>query len=118
MKKVCKYCGRNRKIGKFGKYSRSPDKKNYYCRDCIGSMTKKYSNTPKGKVISEKSKKKWKRKNKKRTSEYNKKYYQKNKDRIAYNKKCRETLISEKSENIGKSKINKDRLIKINPKRK
>jgi len=119
MKKVCKHCGRNRRIGKFGKYSRSPYKKNYYCRDCMSSMTKKYLNTPKGKIISEKSKKKWKRKNKKKINEYNKSYYKKNKDRISYNKKCRGTLISEKPENICKSKINKDRLIiKINPKRK
>jgi hypothetical protein len=125
MKKVCKYCGRNRKIGKFGRLSRSPDGKNYYCRECMRAMTKNYKTSIRGMLKQKQSEKKWKRKNKKHIRDYNKDYYLKNRDRILYNKRCREetecVLIRETPKKTVQKKINKSRkisIIKIDPKRK
>lgn len=125
MKKICKYCGRNRKIGKFGKLSRSPDGKNYYCRDCMRTMTKNYKTSSIGILKQKRAVNKWKRKNKNHIKDYNREYYIKNRDRILYNKKCREetecVLIKEDVEKTVQKKINKSRkvpIIKIDPKRK
>lgn len=118
MKKVCQGCGRNRKIGKFGKRSDNPDGKNIYCRDCMRDIRSRYVCTLKGKSVKEKSIQKWKKNNKKKVSDYNKEYYEKNKARILYNKKARKcSLITEKT---SKRKINKGRqvCIVIDPKRK
>ena len=118
MKKVCQCCGRNRKIGKFGKRSDNPDGKNIYCRDCMRDKRIRYNCTPVGMVIQKKCIKKWKKNNRERVKDYNKEYYQKNKDRILYNKKAREcSLITEKT---SQRKINKGRqvCIVIDPKRK
>ena len=118
MKKICKKCGRNRKIGKFGKLSASLDGKNPYCRNCMRSMNSDYKKSPAGKIKTRRSSDKWKKKKKKHISEYNRDYYIKNKERISYNNKCRKTLKAD--ENKGKLKINKNRhlIIKIDPKRK
>jgi len=119
MKKICKGCGRNRKIGKFGIYSRSADGKNYYCRDCMQLVTKRYKSSAKGRACVRKSNREYKKKNKEQIRKFNREYYRKNIDRILYNKKCRETLICE--EKPDKLKINKGRLmhsIEINPMRK
>jgi hypothetical protein len=125
MKKVCKCCGRNRKIGKFGRLSASSDGKNPYCRECMREITKRYKTSSIGILKQEKAVKKWKKKNKKHIKEYNKDYYLKNKSRILYNKKCREDtecmLITEIPEKTKQRKINKSRkvyIIEINPKRK
>jgi len=121
MKKVCQCCGRNRKIGKFGKRSDNPDGKNIYCRDCMRDKRVRYDCTPVGMIIKKESIKKWKKKNKKRVSDYNKNYYQENRDRILYNYRSKKNteciLITEKS---SKRKINKGRdlCIVIDPKRK
>lgn len=124
MKKICKRCGRNRKIGKFGKKSSYSDGKNIYCRDCMRDITNAYKNSHKGRLIQLKCEKTYKKKNKKPISEYNKAYYLKNKDRILYNLRCRKDteciLITEKPEKIDKPKINKSSelySIKIDPKR-
>lgn len=125
MKKICKGCGRNRKIGKFGILSRSPDGKNYYCRDCMRDMTKNYKTSTRGTLKQKRAEKKWKKKNKKHIKEYNKDYYIKNKERILYNKRCREdtecVLIREIPKKTEQKKINKSvqmQVIKIDPKRK
>lgn len=125
MKKICKGCGRNRKIGKFGMLSRSPDGKNYYCRDCMRAMTKNYKTSTRGMLKQKQSEKKWKKKNKRHIKDYNKSYYIENKERILYNKKCRETtecvLIPEMPKKTEQKKINKSvqmHIIKIDPKRK
>lgn len=121
MKKICQCCGRNRRIGKFGKRSDNPDGKNIYCRDCMRDKRSGYTCTPIGMLSKRKTIENWKKKNKKRVSEYNKKYYKKNRERILYNKRCREEteciLITEKS---SQRKINKGRekYIVIDPKRK
>lgn len=117
MKKVCQCCGRNRKIGKFGKRSDNPDGKNIYCRDCMRDKRTKYFCTPVGSSAKQKTIQEWKCKNKKRVSEYNKEYYQRNKDRILYNKRARKTIECDKP---SQKKINKGRkvCIIIDPKRK
>ena len=118
MKKICKGCGRNRKLGKFGKDSYRVDGKRIYCRDCI----KEYNRLNKNKR--KKCIERWKAKNKDRIKEYNKNYYIKNKQRILYNKRARKDteciLISESSEKFSQPKINKGRqcTIIIDPKRK
>jgi hypothetical protein len=124
-KKICKGCGRNRKLGKFGKLSSSPDGKNIYCRDCMRAFRRRYNETPKGKMILQKCIQTWKDNNKEHIKDYNKQYYLKNKERILYNKRAREEteciLITEKPKKTNKRKINKDRdicTIKINPTRK
>lgn len=125
MKKICKKCGRNRKIGKFGKLTAKPDGKNIYCRDCMREFTNNnYKYTIKGKLIKRKSAKKYKRRNKEYIKEYNRQYYLKNKNRILYKikaKKCTESiLIIENKEKSKKKKINKTNgyTVVINPKRK
>ncbi len=122
MKKICTCCGRNRKIGKFGKLSRTSDCKNIYCRDCMRDFRNGYSCTLKGSKATKKAIEKWKKKNKSKVREYNKEYYQKNKERILFSRKItKPTLITEKFENNSNPNINKNRemyLIKINPKRK
>lgn len=124
MKKICKGCGRNRKIGKFAKDSHKKDGKRIYCRDCISILNKRYRTSPIGRIKHKKSVDKWKKKNKIATKEYNKAYYQKNKNIILYNKRAREgtesVIIVEKFENRAKVQANKcDRFdITINPKRR
>lgn len=125
-KKICKGCGRNRKIGKFGQRSRMKDGKNPYCRDCMREYNKRYKKSPKGKSVQELSIKKYKKKKEDEIKEYNKQYYIKNRQRILYNKKCRETtesvnIFDEDIKKIKKKSINKSRevdIIVINPKRK
>lgn len=124
MKKICKKCGRNRKIGKFGIDYRNNDGKRIYCRDCIKEYNKLYKNTHAGNVKHKKSVENWKNKNKISISNYNKEYYKKNRRRILYDKKCREETESvlifeddvkvEKKKNKTEDKYN----IIINPKRK
>jgi hypothetical protein len=110
-----------RRIGKFGKMSDNPDGKNIYCRDCMRDKRSSYTCTPVGMLTKRKTIENWKKKNRKRVSEYNKKYYRENRERILYNKRCREEteciLITEKS---SQRKINKGRekCIVIDPKRK
>jgi hypothetical protein len=125
-KKICASCKRNRKLGKFGKQSRRPDGKNIYCRECMRFYTSGYKKSAKGKIVQKKSVNRYKRRTKDRIKEYNKQYYMDNKDRILYNKKCRETtecvmIFDEDVEKQDIKKINKseklDRII-INPKRK
>ena len=125
MKKVCKKCERNRLIGKFSKNSRSPDGKDYYCRDCRKDLSKQYYTTLKGRINHRKRDSKWKKNNKDKIREYNKQYYKKKRHIILYNKKCRESteciLITEPPKKINKPKINKDRkeyIIKINPRKR
>jgi hypothetical protein len=122
MKKICTCCGRNRKIGKFGKLSRTSDSKNYYCRDCMRDFRSGYSCTLKGSKATKKAIEKWKKRNKSKVKEYNKEYYQKNKEKILFSRKIiKPTLITEKFENNSNPNINKNReiyLIEINPKRK
>jgi len=123
-KKKCKCCGRRRKIGKFGKLSSSPDGKNPYCKDCMREYRKRYRESPNGKEVHQKCVDLWKKNNKNAISEYNKEYYKKKKDIIAYNKRAkRDTeciLIFDEQEKPTKKKINKGRnlCIEINPKRK
>lgn len=119
MKKICKRCGRNRKIGKFGKDSQKPDGKRIYCKDCIKEYNKRTANNKKKYI------KRWKKKNKDIIKESNRNYYIKNKQRILYNLRARKDtesiLISESSKKDRQAKINKDRevcIIKIDPKRK
>ena len=125
MKKICRKCGRNRRIEKFGKLSASADGKNYYCRECMRVFNKNNKTSTRGILKQRKYSHKWKLKNKQHIKDYNKKYYVDNKDRIIYNKKCREetecVLITEASEKTQQKKINKGRkvcIIEINPKRK
>ena len=125
-KKICKGCGRNRKIGKFGQQYRMKDGKNPYCRDCMREYNKRYKKSSKGKIVQELSIKKYKKKKEDEIKEYNKQYYIENKQRILYNKKCRETtecvnIFDEDIKKTKKKSINKDRevdIIVINPKRK
>lgn len=125
-KKICKGCGRNRRLGKFTKRSSSPDGKYYYCKDCVKILNKNYTSTIKGKNKTKETIKKWKEKNKDKIKESNREYYQKNKQRILYNKKVNETrkkslINNDFGENKVQKKINKRRKeynIVINPKRK
>lgn len=122
MKKICTKCGRNRLIGKFGNCAASPDGKSYYCRDCKKNMNRNYKLTQNGMAKTKRNISKWKKENRDKIKKYNKEYYKKNKDRILYNKKCREetecVLIFDEPEKPNKRKINKIREIHINPKRK
>ena len=123
MKKICIGCDRNRPIGKFGKQTRMPDGKNPYCRDCMKLYNKRYRQSHRGIISQQKSDLKYKKNNKDKISEYNKQYYIKNRNRILYNKKCRETtecvmIFDEKPKKPVKKKINKGSIIVINPKRK
>lgn len=112
MKKLCKKCGRKRKIGKFGKLSASPDGKNPYCRDCMNSFRNAYKMTPSGRLKQKNSAIKWRKLNKNKISDYNRKYYDRNKERLKEKvKKSREDKALKK---INKIKISKE--IVINPK--
>ena len=90
MKKICKGCGRNRKIGKFGRDSNTIDGKRIYCRDCISILNKRYRTSPIGRIKHKKSVENWKKKNKIAIKEYNKAYYKKKRHIILYNKRARE----------------------------
>jgi hypothetical protein len=87
-------------------------------------IRKAYSNSTIGKKKTNESINKWKKKNKEKVKKTNRDYYQRNKDRILYNKKAREetecVLIFENDEKQVKKKINKDRrmCIVIDPKEK
>jgi hypothetical protein len=124
VKKICKRCGRNRKIGKFARDSNKKDGKRIYCRDCISILNKRYRSAPIGRIKHKKSVENWKKKNKMAIKEYNKCYYKKNKHIILYNKRAREDteciLIVGKFEDKAKVKaIKYNRFdITINPKRK
>lgn len=126
MKKICIGCGRNRKIGKFGQQSRMPDGKNPYCKDCMRTYNKDYKKSRKGSSLQKSCVLKYKQKNKDKIKEYNRQYYIKNKQRILYNKKCRESsecvnIFDENPKKPSIKKINKMRkmdTIVINPKRK
>ena len=119
MKKKCLCCGRNRRIGKFGRRSRYSDGKNPYCRDCMRDKRNNYVNKPIGRRKLKEAKEKWRNNNKNHISNYNKKYYKKNKERIMYNiksKKNTESIMVFEDE----KKINKSReisIITIDPKR-
>ena len=93
MKKICKGCGRNRKIGKFARDSYRRDGKRIYCRDCISFINKSYRNSPVGKIKHKKSVDTWKKNNKSAIKEYNKAYYRRKKHIILYNKRARAETI-------------------------
>jgi hypothetical protein len=126
MKKICKGCGRNRRLGKFGQQKRSPDGKNPYCKDCMRAYNKRYKQSSKGSSIQKNCVLKYKARNKEKIKEYNRQYYIKNKTRILYNKKCREEtecvmIFDEKPQKPDVKKINKVRKVDtiiINPMRK
>jgi len=125
MKKICKGCGKNRRLGKFGQQSKRPDGKNLYCKECMRIYNKQYKQSSKGSSIQRNCVLKYKDKNKDKIREYNRLYYIKNKKRILYNKKCRETTecvnIFENHQKPDVKKINKGRKIDtivIDPKRK
>jgi hypothetical protein len=130
VKKICKGCGRNRKIGKFARDSRRKDGKRIYCRDCISILNKRYRTSPIGRIKHKQSVDNWRKKNKIAIKEYNKAYYQKNKNIILYNKRAREdtesVVIVEKLDNRTRGKANKSIQSKkcnkfkitINPKRR
>lgn len=124
MKKVCKKCGRNRRIGKFTKDSSKPDGKKLYCKDCVREMNRAYRRTPEGRRRIQKCIRAYKERNKQAIKESNRQYYIKNKDRILYNKRAREEteciLISENPKKTIPRKINKGRnvCIVIDPKGK
>jgi len=124
VKKICKGCGRNRKIGKFARDSNKKDGKRIYCRDCISILNKRYRTSPIGRIKHKKSVDNWKKKNKKAIKEYNKAYYRKKKHIILYNKRAREdtecVLIVGKFEDTSKVHAIKSNKfdITINPKRK
>jgi hypothetical protein len=130
VKKICKGCGRNRKIGKFARDSQKKDGKRIYCRDCISILNKRYRTSPIGRIKHKKSVDNWKKKNKIAIKKYNKAYYQKKKNIILYNKRAREdtesVVIVEKLDSRAKgqakksiqaNKCNKFE-ITINPKRR
>ena len=110
-------------MGKFGKLTDSPDGKNFYCKECMRGITKRYKQSIVGRKKQRKCVKKYREKNKEATREYNEKYYLKNRARILYNKLARSTistLITETPEKTVPSKLNKGRkfcIIKIDPKR-
>ena len=94
MKKICKGCGRNRRIGRFARDSHKKDGKRIYCRDCISILNKRYRNSPIGRINHKKSVDTWKKNNKTAIREYNKSYYIKKRHIILYNKKAREETES------------------------
>jgi len=126
VKKICKGCGRNRKIGKFARDSNKEDGKRIYCRDCISILNKRYRTSPIGRIKHKKSVDNWKKKNKMAIKEYNQAYYRKKKHIILYNKRAREdtecVLIVGKFEAKAKARYKPlnttDYDITINPKRK
>ena len=124
MKKICKGCNRNRRIGKFAKDSYRKDGKRIYCRDCVSIINKRYRLSPIGRFYHKKSIDTWKKKNKFAIKEYNRKYYRKKKHIILYNKRAREetesVLIFDElvMKNFVNPKTYKKKLITINPKRK
>jgi hypothetical protein len=137
-KLICLKCGKLRRVGKFGNLSKNipsineRNGKNLYCRDCMSIYRKVYAKqNPKGVKRTKMAKKKYNRRNKRKISDYNKNYYQENKNRIMYNLKCKkdtecvmifdDDLVKVKEEKINKNrKINtkKYKNIEINPQRK
>jgi hypothetical protein len=122
LKKICKGCGRNRKIGKFGKDSSKVDVKRIYCRDCISIINKRYRASPVGKIKHKKCVETWKKRNKPAIREYNKAYYTKKKHIILYNKKAKKEtesiLILDKLDKMPfyLPKTCNMKIIRINPK--
>ena len=124
MKKICKGCGRNRRIGRFARDSHKKDGKRIYCRDCISILNKRYRTSPIGRIRHKQCVDTWKKNNKTAIKEYNKSYYIKKRHIILYNKKAREETESvlifdnfEKEPKLHSNKINRVH-ITINPKRK
>lgn len=109
MKKICPGCGRNRRIGKFAKNTSRKDGKQIYCRECQKNFVDSYHNTIRGYKKKKKANTDWKNRNKDHISEYNKKYYQKYKERIISR---RNTISSRITENTGIKKINKSRKVR------
>jgi hypothetical protein len=89
LKKICRRCGRNRKIGKFAIDSSRRDTKRIYCRDCISIINKRYRLSPLGRLIHKRSVDNWKKKNKAAIRQYNKAYYLKKRHIILYNKRAK-----------------------------
>ena len=126
MKKICKGCGRNRKIGKYSKDLYRKDGKRIYCRDCISIINKRYRLSPIGRIKHKKSVDTWKKNNKLSIKGYNRKYYRRKKHIILYNKRAREEtesiLIVDNFDvrpfYLPKTKKKEIKLIEINPKRK
>jgi hypothetical protein len=122
LKKICKGCGRNRKIGKFGKDSSKADGKRIYCRDCISIINKTYRTSPVGKIKHKKCVETWKKRNKAAIREYNKAYYLKKRHIILYNKKAKKEtesiLILDKLDKMPfyLPKTCNMKIIRINPK--
>lgn len=115
MKKICKSCGRNRRIGRFGKVVSNPDGKNGYCRQCMMEIRRSYECTPKGNIKRKRDSKKWRNNHKDHIKEYNEKYYQRHRNRILFNlcsKRSTECILI--PENTRKN-INRNRLIHLNP---
>lgn len=124
-KKICKGCGRNRRLGKFGKLSVSSDGKNYYCIECMRAYNSRYKRSSIGRLRQNKSTKIWKEKNKNHIKSYNEKYYIENKRRILFNKESREKtesilIYDEIPKKTKQKKINKNKEynIVINPQRR
>ena len=124
MKKICKGCGRNRRIGKFAKDSYRKDGKRIYCRGCISIINKRYRSSLIGRLHYKKCVDTWKKKNKAAIREYNKAYYLKKRHIILYNKKAKKetesVLIFDKLDKIPfyLPKTCNRKIIRINPKRK
>ncbi len=125
MKKICKCCGRNRRIGKFGTISKNPDGKNIYCRECMRKIRNGYACTIIGKRKTKEAKKRWEERNKNKRKRINREYYLRNREQILFQTMSRRSteciLITENSQKTGKQKINKTRSvceIEINPQRK
>jgi len=93
MKKICKRCGRNRKIGKFARDASRPDGKRIYCRDCISIINKKYRTSPTGRIKHQKSVETWKKNHKDAIKKYNREYYRKKRHIILYNQRARRDTI-------------------------
>lgn len=136
-KLYCKKCGRLRRTGKFGNLNkdipsiRERNGKNLYCKDCMSIYRKVYAKqNPIGYMKTVKAVKRYKKRNKNKIKEYNKNYYQENKERIMYNLKCRKEtecvmIFDDDLKKESKQKINKNRKItkkhkeiEINPQRK
>ena len=109
MKKICPGCNRNRRIGRFARNTSMQDNKQIYCRECQKKFVDSYQNTFKGYKKKLKANSAWKKNNKEHVSDYNKKYYQKYKERIMSR---RNTESSRIVENTGQEKINKSRKVR------
>ena len=109
MKKICPGCNRNRRIGRFARNTSMQDNKQIYCRECQKKFVDSYQNTFKGYKKKLKANSEWKKNNKEHVSDYNKKYYQKYKERIMSR---RNTESSRIVENTGQEKINKSRKVR------